>query len=444
MPSTLRSAAPAPRPLRALRALPAVAAAALSLGAAPAAQAVDFGPFTLTGFIKAEAVRGSNQCPDCQRFPDENRQREWADELVVGTPYGTKTNVVTLAQPFLAARFDLPQGFKLRGLVSQRWRDGKVDIPGWWYEKNVAVEREDLGALRIGAMTTRAWSIADYPFGSDIGLSDPWASSGAGYGLLGGAIRYTAPTLDVADGDLVLEVTYDDGPSGWKVNKPRFLEVWARYVRRDWKVDLIVQDTRNGMPVAWGHAPFAGISPYASDDGKFGGSGQSIVSLMGTLQWNAQWSFQGGLRANRWSGAYAVITQPGPPALWNNMFNVDWGGTLDGVANPGYAARSVDMVAGAKWREGPWSAHVGLTHLGKASTDNPSERGQSNSATLGAAGLSRDLGQGLQVYGLAGIVRYGKKGLAPLSMPSHSAFSNVDSRVARSGNWIGLGAVYTH
>jgi hypothetical protein len=27
-------------------------------------------------------------------------------------------------------------------------------------------------------------------------------------------------------------------------------------------------------------------------------------------------------------------------------------------------------------------------------------------------------------------------------MPSHSSFSNVDARVARSGNWFGLGAVY--
>jgi hypothetical protein len=49
---------------------------------------------------------------------------------------------------------------------------------------------------------------------------------------------------------------------------------------------------------------------------------------------------------------------------------------------------------------------------------------------------------GLRVYALAGAVFYSKLGLAPLSMPSQSAFTGVDSRIARNGNWAGLGAVY--
>jgi hypothetical protein len=91
---------------------------------------------------------------------------------------------------------------------------------------------------------------------------------------------------------------------------------------------------------------------------------------------------------------------------------------------------------------GQWTAHTGLAYLGKANTKNPSERGQSNSALINTLGLGYDAGQGLQVYGFVGVVNYSKLGLAPMSMPGNSAFTNVDSRVTRSGNWAGLGAVY--
>ena len=49
----------------------------LSLGllAGQNAGAVDFGPFTLTGFAKAEVSRASNQCADCQLNLGESRHR---------------------------------------------------------------------------------------------------------------------------------------------------------------------------------------------------------------------------------------------------------------------------------------------------------------------------------------------------------------------------------
>ena len=97
-----------------------------------------------------------------------------------------------LAQPYLGVKFDLPSGFKLSGLISQRWRDGDVDFKGFWYDRSLALSHEDYGRLTVGAMQTRAWSMADYPFGSDIGVGDPWASSGAGYGLLSRAELHLA------------------------------------------------------------------------------------------------------------------------------------------------------------------------------------------------------------------------------------------------------------
>jgi hypothetical protein len=406
--------------------------------------AIDIGPWTLSGFAKAEIQRGSNNCSGCQKEPLENRQRFWADALVYGKAYGTETAHSVLFQPYLAFNTDLPQGFKLNALLSQRWRDGEVDIPGAIYEKNIGVTHEEYGSLRIGAMTSRSWAVADFPYASDFGISDAWPSSGAGYALLGHAIRYTSRLFDVMDGDLVLEATSDIGPSGWQRNKPRLLELWGKYTKGGLMVDGMVQLSHNGQPVSWGHAPFTGLTNNPADDDLMGGSSQSIVQLMARYYVTPAWELTGGIRFNRWSGAYAVPTTFGRGGLWNNMFNVDWGGTdANGVPNPGYPARTTDLMAGLRWVKGPWSAHTGVVYLGQASTDNPSERGQSNSALINTIGLSYNVGRGLQVYTMAGTVYYGRKGLAPLSMPSNNAFTNVDPRVATRGNWFGVGAVYT-
>ena len=420
-------------------------ALALMLLTSVSSQAIDFGPegmFSLTGFAKAEVQRGSNHCTDCQVFPLENKQRIWADDLVVGKPYGTSNTNVTLFQPWLGVKYDLGQGYKFNALVSQRWRDGKEDIPGFWYEKNVAISHDDYGSVRVGAMTTRTWSIADYPYGTNIGVADVWGSSGAGYGLLTQAVRYTSRIFDVAQGDLVVEASYDQGNRDFKIHKPQFLELYAQYHKGDLVVDAMFQDSRNGNPQAWSHGPFTSLTPNTADDAKLGGSGQSIGMVMGRYQLDSRIEISGGLRVNRWSGAYAVITVPGAQAQWNNMFNVNWNGQLNGVQNPGYAARSTDAMLGARYKMAQWTAHTGLTYLGKASTKNPSERGQSNAALINTLGLGYDTGRGLQVYGFVGVVNYARLGLAPMSMPGNAAFTNVDSRVTRSGNWAGLGAVY--
>lgn len=420
-------------------------AMALMLMTSVSSHAIDFGPegmFSLTGFAKVEAQRGSNHCNDCQLFPLENKQRIWADDLVVGRPYGTSNTNVSLFQPWFGAKYDLGQGYKFNALVSQRWRDGKEDIPGFWYEKNIAISHDDYGSVRVGAMTTRTWSMADYPYGTNIGVADVWGSSGAGYGLLTKAVRYTSRVFDVAEGDLVLEASYDQGNRDFKIRKPQFLELYAQYHKGDLVVDAMYQDTRNGNPQAWSHGPFTSLTPNIEDDAKLGGSGQSIAMVMGRYQWDARLELSGGVRLNRWSGAYAVITAPGTQAQWNNMFNVDWNGQLNGVPNPGYAATTTDVMLGARYKMGQWTAHTGLAYLGKAKTKNPSERGQSNSALINTLGLGYDAGQGLQVYGFVGVVNYSKLGLAPMSMPGNSAFTNVDSRVTRSGNWAGVGAVY--
>ena len=86
---------------------------------APAAQAIDIGPFSITAFAKAEVVTAGNQCEGCQRFADEGRHRLWADDLVPGKSYGTQTNSVTLFQPWIAYNQDVGMGLKVRSILKR-------------------------------------------------------------------------------------------------------------------------------------------------------------------------------------------------------------------------------------------------------------------------------------------------------------------------------------
>jgi len=437
----------------------ALAGALLSLSAS--SYAIDFGPdgmFSLTGFAKVETALNSNQCKDCARFPLEDKHRIWADELVNGKEYKTMGQTTILFQPWLGAKYNLGQGYSASALLSQRFRGGAGNVldsvksidrdmafdPNIWYEKNIALSHEDYGRVAIGSMTARGWAVADYPYGTNIGLSNEWAGSGAGYGMLGNAIRVTTRPLDVMNGDLVLEATIDQGKTEFTKNKPLLIELYAQYHQGDLVVDAVFQNAKNGKPLAWGHGPFGALTDSAADDSLLtSGAEQSMAMAVARYQLTSQIELSGGVRANRWSGMRAIQLSTGAQGLWNNMFNVAWDTTVGGVTNPGYAASSVDFSAGARYRTGPWTASVGLIYLGKASTDNPTERGQSNDATAATVGLNYDYGQGIQFYGFGGMAYFGRKGLSPMSMPGNNAFWGVDSRVTQVGNWFGAGAVYT-
>jgi hypothetical protein len=301
--------------------------------------------------------------------------------------------------------------------------------------------------VQVGAFPTRSWSLGDYPYGTEIGIADSWASSGAGYGLLQRAVRVGLPLMDVANGDLHIELTYDAGDSNYKVNKPALYELYAKYVKGPLIVDAVAQSGKNGQAVAWGHAPFVATTtsvPFKNQQNQdllVDGNKQSVFMLMARYQFNAKTDLYAGIRHNRWSGTKAVVTgYVAPNALWNDMFNVD--GVGDG--NRAYRASSTDLSLGARYKIAPkWNINTGMVYLGKASTSNPVDRGQSNTMLLNTLGVGYEIQPGFSVYGFAGMVNFGKKGLAPLSMPGHAAFTGVDSRVAKSGNWMGAGLVYT-
>ena len=444
LPSRATPARRAGLPVRMARSALPAALCVLGIGASTAAQGFEIGPFSLTGFAKVSLSHTSNGCDECQREVGAPRHFIWADDIAFGKKFGDLGSHSVQIQPNLGIKFDLPQGFKLSANYSQRYRDGKVDLPGVVYERSATLTHEYYGTLQIGNFTSRGWNRADYPYASDLGLT-AFSDSGAAYGILTKAVRYTSRELYVAEGNLVLEATYDQGDTGFKRNKPELIELWALWGRGPLLIEAVAQSARNGAPAAFAKAGFTGLTPFPKrDDNQLNGSSQGMFMLLGKYQIGTAYEVSGGLRFNRWSGAYAVQLTQGALAQWNNAFNVDWNGVdANGVANPGYAARSTDFMLGLRKYINPkLVGHVSVAHLGKASTDNPSERGQSNSALFGSVGARYDVGGGLSVSGSINAVSYKHKGLAPLSMPAHDAFSNIDSRIAKRGNWLSIEANY--
>ena len=366
------------------------------------ASAIDFGPndmFSLTGFAEVQFGRANNQCPggSCQISAETDRQKVWADAVVPGLKLSSAGTSFTQAQFRLSAKHDLGKGFKIKGTLLQNLINGSVETPGFWREKSIELSHEEYGTLTLGHMTSRTWMFADYPFSSNFGLVQAWANSGAGYRNLTNSIRYTSRTMDVAGGDVVLEATYDRGDTAFKINKPRFFELWAHYGKGDLSVDAMYQDTRNGVPSAFGAAVFNGPFYSTAADGKLGNSGQSVALLQATYQLNKKVELSAGIRRNKWSGAYQAVALAGPPIQWNNPFNVDWFGfDANGVAHPGYPARTTDILLGARYRMDKWTLHTGAVYYSKASTSNPVERGQSNSALVNTIGATYAYGNGLE------------------------------------------------
>jgi hypothetical protein len=426
---------------------------------ASSSYAIQFGPdgmFSLYGFAEATVGLNGSYCLDCQvANPDfSNKQLRQADAIIPGKEYGTKTTTLWQIQPALSAKYKLGRGYEVSGTIEQRWRDGtvdgahvetryggKIDLPDFWYSRNIALSHEDYGSIRVGSMLTRGWSVADAPYGSNLGMSDAWGATGSAYGMLTQAIRYNTRLLDVAQGDLYLEFTYDRGNTGFSRLKPQFYEAYAQFHKGDLVVDAVYQSGTNGGPSAWAHAPFVGLTNYPVDDSNplLTGNKQTNAMVMGRYQVNSKVEVSGGLRRNSWSGTNVFFSQAAGSSIG---FNVDYSNLLSSVL-PGYPATSVDLLLGLRYNMDKWVFSTGAVYLGKSDTNNPSERGQSNSALINTIGAKYDLGRGLQFEATAGNVRFAELGLSPMSMTSNS-FNNVDSRITRDGRWLTVGFIYLY
>lgn len=422
------------------------------------ALAFDFGPddmFGVNGFGEVRFGTRSNQCADCQWLPaqGQSKQANWNDPIIPKRDFKSSGFTFWQIQPDLTARYNLGGGYKFLAALSQRWTNdtngehgGTVDVPndgsiwtGYWYKKFVEVSHEDYGTLRVGHMTTQAWNLSD-KYTYETSISGTLSPTGAGYGMLTSALRYTSRPIDAFKGTMIVEGTYDWGNTEFKVHTPAFLELYAKYDVGDLHIDGILQSTRNGTPSAWGQAPFTGLTPNNSDGNNpaLVESSQGIYMLLARYQVDKKLEVLGGVRYNWWSGADSVPLTTNPGGR-NSYFNVDW--TL-GAGAKGYPADSVDLMLGARYRMGKWLTTGGLTYFGTANTDNPYERGQSNSALVGGLGLEYTYVDGVKLTFQTGTVHYARLGLSPLSMGQNTGINYSDSRVSRDSNWFSVGMVF--
>lgn len=441
------------QPLRSRQRLQA-GLAGLALLAALPSHALDFGPdgmFSLNGFAEVTTTQQGSYCLHCQvADPNASKQIKTSDAIIPGRKYGDTSTLNWQVQPDLSFNYNLGQGYKLGGKLGQRWREGfvngndietryggLVDVPDYWYNKNLSLSHEDYGTVTVGSMVTRGWGVADFPYGGNVGLSAAWGASGAGYGMLANAVRVASRTLDVANGDLFVEASYDQGNTNFSRLKPEFWELYAQYHQGDLVLDAVLQDATNGGPGAWGHAPFSAVTPFSLDDKNpaLQGNHQSIAMLMGRYQATSQIELTAGIRRNEWKGANLVYNAA---TNWATAFNVDYSNTN----YKGYSAVSYDGMLGLRYRVNKWILSTGLVYLGTADTANPSERGQNNSALINTLNANYEFGNGWLFESTFGMVHYNRLGLSPLSMPGNDSFSNVDSRISQDGRWLTVGMLY--
>ena len=99
-------------------------------------------------------------------------------------------------------------------------------------------------------------------------------------------------------------------------------------------------------------------------------------------------------------------------------------------------------MLGLRYRVNKWILSTGMVYLGTADTNNPSDRGQNNSALFNTFNANYEFGNGWLFESTFGMVHYAKRGLSPMSMPGNDSFSNVDSRITQDGHWLTVGMLY--
>jgi hypothetical protein len=161
---------------------------------------------------------------------------------------------------------------------------------------------------------------------------------------------------------------------------------------------------------------------------------------------NEKWKFSYGLKRSEWSGQaqqcdYGPVSTVESQCFWDQA-GFNYSDELDKM----HDAVVYDVMLGAAYTRGKWIYTAGGVFMNKASTDNPVEWGQDNTALFMNLGIYRDVPElsfskyfKMQAYAGLGRVMFGRQGPAPLSMPSNIAFGGVDPRTSESGNFLTLG-----
>jgi len=432
-------------------------AVASTLLAAPAL-AEQFGPLEVLGFLKNEyslcdncssgLVNRASYDPRGVLMPPDPMVNQGGDSEETGRN-------LFLMQLSLGLAYEFDNAVKLEGKAAGRMRNSDADIyDNWLIDLYAGASHPRFGSLQVGKMTSRSWSRSD-SFAYPLGLSSPWAESGAGYGVFPEAVRYATPEYEIRFGKIRFEGSYARADKRKPLNPaslvegppdPELYEIFVQFSNEKNLIELIYQDSDGGRQSSFSKGAFYGAQGNTNglvSSPEYEAPWENVLILQGTHWFNATWSFSYGLKRSEWSGQaqqcdFGPVSTVESQCFWDQA-GFNYSDDIDAV----YDAVSYDLMLGAAYKRGNWTYTLGGVYLNESSTDNPVEWGQDNSATFLNLGVYRkmpEIYRNVEFYAGLGRVMFGRQGPAPVSMPSNVAFGGVDPRVSESGNFLTLGA----
>ncbi|MEN9775159.1 MAG: hypothetical protein RL322_2229 [Pseudomonadota bacterium] len=436
-----------------------------------------------SGFMKFEATRAGTAA---RRVPEAESTYQFDVRNAFRTPPASpivqsRSSSLALQQLSLGVSHETDSAITWEARASYRWRSEAAlnqlfrspDVDyraggGWsgtdWFERLVGVSRPDLGSLRYGTQLSRAWARSD-SFSYPVGLSNQWSGSGAAYGILPEALRLTSRTFEDGRGKLTAELTvgrdrlntanveqnrltstqqpFSPGPT-----EPELVELFLQYSVPGHLVEFVMQTSRGARQSAFGKGALIGwigdpdtLGPTGAEPRRAGRPSQAVAILQGNHWPNPQNMLTYGLRYSQWSGSAASCNYDAVNGYC--LFGMDPGFNYGDAPThyAGFRGSSVDAMLGWSHYRGLYTYTAGFVWFGKASSDNPIEWGQSNSAISTNLGVHRKLPavhKGASLYGGLGWSRFARIGPAPLSMPDN-LFLGVNPLYDRSGAAVTLG-----
>lgn len=433
-------------------------AAATVLLAAPAlALAEKYGPLEVVGFAKDEF----SICGNCSKglvnvssFDPRGVLNPPDPMLNQGGRSGRTSSNLALAQLTLGLSHEFDNAIRIEGKASGRWRNNGPDIFGnYLIDLYAGISYPKYGSLQVGKMASRSWTRSD-SFAYPIGLSSPWAESGAGYGVFPRAIRLASRAYQIELGKIRFEITAADAKKRPPLNpsssvtpppSPTLVEVFVQYSNEKNLVEVIFQDSVGGRQSSFSKGAFFGAQGDTNGAANAPGyhtPAEDVAIVQGTHWSSPTWKFTYGIKRSEWSGQQQQCDYGPVSPLRSDCF---WDQAGFNYASDSRVHHAIewDFMFGAGYTRNKWQYTLGAVRMSKAYVHTPTEWGQSNTAIFGNLGVYRkipELSKYIEAYAGIGGVLFGRQGPAPLSMPGNTAFGGVDPRVSRSSNGVTIGA----
>lgn len=436
------------------RPLALVVAALLGSGAA---HAVKFGDIEINGFAKDEF----SMCDNCSLGLSNPSPYDPRGVLNPPSPMlnqpgesGQTTANLGLAMLTAGLNHEFDNAWAITGRATARERNNGPDIYGnTVIDLYVGLAYPKFGSLDVGKMTSRSWTRSD-SFAYPMGLSSPWAESGAGYGVFPKALRYGTREFEIGVGKIRFEITAATAEKREPLNAtatvvapptPKLFEAFVQYSNAKNLIELIFQDSSGGRQSSFSKGAFYGAQgdtngPTTSPD--YAAPTENVLILEGTHWFNPTWKLSYGLKRSEWSGQQQQCDYGPTSPLASNCF-WDQPGFNYATDFERHHAIEWDAMGGIGYTHRLWTFTFGGVRYNKAYVRTPTEWGQSNSATFVNFGIYRKLpevSKHVEVYGGLGRILFDKQLPAPLSFPNNTALFNVDPRESRSANSITIGA----